>query len=45
LLKILGPIARGIRAAAVSSRPGDRRTVDLTSDLPITIVGGTIRSR
>src|SRR5690348_15213167 len=44
LLKILGPIVRGIRAAAVSSRT--RRTggtVDLTErDLPIGIVGGTI---
>jgi putative OPT family oligopeptide transporter len=44
LLKILGPIVRGIRAAAVSSRArrgGD--TVDLTErDLPIGIVGGTI---
>jgi putative OPT family oligopeptide transporter len=44
LLKILGPIVRGIRAAAVSSRT--RRTggtVDLTErDLPISIVGGTI---
>src|SRR5690349_2334607 len=44
LLKILGPIVRGIRAAAVSTRT--RRTggtVDLTErDLPITIVGGTI---
>ena len=44
LLKILGPIVRGIRAAAVSSRA--RRgggTVDLTErDLPIGIVGGTI---
>jgi putative OPT family oligopeptide transporter len=44
LLKILGPIVRGIRAAAVSSRA--RRgggTVDLTErDLPIGIVGGVI---
>ena len=44
LLKILGPIVRGIRAAAVSSRA--RRsggTVELTErDLPIGIVGGTI---
>jgi putative OPT family oligopeptide transporter len=44
LLKILGPIVRGIRAAAVSSRA--RRgggTVDLTErDLPIGIVGTTI---
>ena len=44
LLKILGPIVRGIRAAAVSTRT--RRTggtVDLTErDLPISIVGGTI---
>jgi putative OPT family oligopeptide transporter len=44
LLKILGPIVRGIRAAAVSSRA--RRgggTVELTErDLPIRIVGGTI---
>ena len=44
LLKILGPIVRGIRAAAVSSRArrgGD--TVELTErDLPIGIVGGTI---
>ena len=44
LLKILGPIVRGIRAAAVSSaaRRGGG-TVDLTErDLPIGIVGGTI---
>ena len=44
LLKILGPIVRGIRAAAVSSRA--RRgggTVDLTErDLPIGVVGGII---
>jgi putative OPT family oligopeptide transporter len=44
LLKIIGPIVRGIRAAAVSSRA--RRgggTVDLTErDLPIGIVGTTI---
>jgi putative OPT family oligopeptide transporter len=44
LLKILGPIVKGIRAAAVSSRArrgGD--TVELTErDLPIGIVGGTI---
>jgi putative OPT family oligopeptide transporter len=44
LLKILGPIIRGIRAAAVSSRA--RRgggTVDLTErDLPIGLVGGAI---
>jgi putative OPT family oligopeptide transporter len=44
LLKILGPIARGIRAAAVSSRA--RRgggEVELTErDLPIRIVGGVI---
>jgi putative OPT family oligopeptide transporter len=44
LLKILGPIVKGIRAATVSSRArrgGD--TVDLTErDLPIGIVGGTI---
>ena len=44
LLKILGPIVRGIRAAAVSSRA--RRgggTVDVTErDLPIGIVGGII---
>ena len=44
LLKILGPIVRGIRSAAVSSRA--RRggsTVELTErDLPIGIVGGTI---
>ncbi len=44
LLKILGPIVRGIRAAAVSSaarRSGG--TVDLAErDLPIGIVGGTI---
>src|SRR3954447_11384496 len=44
LLKILGPIVRGIRAAAVSSRA--RRgggAVDLTErDLPIGIVAGTI---
>src|SRR4051794_24331147 len=44
LLKILGPIVRGIRAAAVSSaaRRGGN-TVDLTErDLPIGIVGGVI---
>ena len=44
LLKILGPIVRGIRAAAVSSaaRRGGG-TVELTErDLPIGIVGGTI---
>jgi putative OPT family oligopeptide transporter len=44
LLKILGPIVRGIRAAAVSSaaRRGGG-TVDITErDLPIGIVGGTI---
>ncbi len=44
LLKILGPIARGIRDAMTSARA--RRggsTVDLTErDMPITIVGGTI---
>ena len=44
LLKILGPIVRGIRSAAVSSRA--RRgggTVDITErDLPIGIVAGTI---
>ena len=44
LLKIIGPIARGIRAAAVSSRArrgGDQ--VELVErDLPIGIVGGTI---
>jgi putative OPT family oligopeptide transporter len=44
LLKILGPIARGIRDAAVSSRA--RRgggTVELTErDIPIRIVAGTI---
>ena len=44
LLKILGPIVRGIKAAAESSRT--RRTgatVDITErDLPIGIVGGTI---
>ena len=44
LLKIIGPIVRGIRAAAVSTkarRSGNR--VDLTErDLPIGIVGGTI---
>jgi putative OPT family oligopeptide transporter len=44
LLKILGPIVRGIRAAAVSTsarRSGQQ--VDLTErDLPISIVGGTI---
>jgi putative OPT family oligopeptide transporter len=44
LLKILGPIVRGIRAAAASSK--SRRggaTVDITErDLPIGIVGGTI---
>ncbi len=44
LLKILGPIVRGIRAAAASTRArrsGDQ--VELTErDLPIWIVGGTI---
>jgi putative OPT family oligopeptide transporter len=44
LLKIVGPIVRGIRAAAVSTRA--RRSgnqVELTErDLPIGIVGGTI---
>jgi putative OPT family oligopeptide transporter len=44
LLKIIGPIVRGIRAAAVSTKA--RRTgnqVELTErDLPIGIVGGTI---
>ncbi|MDT7580287.1 MAG: hypothetical protein QOK35_1551 [Pseudonocardiales bacterium] len=44
LLKILGPIVRGIRAAAVSSRA--RRggeTLDITErDIPIRIVGATI---
>ena len=44
LLKILAPIVRGIRAAAVSSRArrgGD--TVELTErDIPIRIVGATI---
>ena len=44
LLKIIAPIVRGIRAAAVSSR--ERRSgnrVDLTErDLPIGVVGGTI---
>ena len=44
LLKILGPIARGIRAAAVSTRLRRSGTeVELTErDLPIWIVGGTI---
>ena len=44
LLKILGPIVRGIRAAAVSSRArSGGETVELTErDLPIGIVGGTI---
>jgi putative OPT family oligopeptide transporter len=44
LLKIIGPIVRGIRAAAVSSkaRRGGNQ-VELTErDLPIGIVGGTI---
>ncbi|MDE9366210.1 oligopeptide transporter, OPT family [Luteipulveratus sp. YIM 133132] len=44
LLRILAPIARGIREASASARArrqGD--TVDITErDLPITIVGGTI---
>jgi putative OPT family oligopeptide transporter len=44
LLKILGPIVRGIRAAAASTRLRRSGTeVDLTErDLPIWIVGGTI---
>jgi putative OPT family oligopeptide transporter len=44
LLKILGPIARGIRAAAASTRLRRSGTeVELTErDLPIWIVGGTI---
>jgi putative OPT family oligopeptide transporter len=44
LLKILGPIVRGIRAAAASTRARRGGTeVELTErDLPIWIVGGTI---
>ena len=44
LLKILGPIVRGIRAAAASTRARRSGTeVELTErDLPIWIVGGTI---
>jgi putative OPT family oligopeptide transporter len=44
LLKIIGPIVKGIRAAAVSSKARRGGTeVDLTErDLPIGIVGGTI---
>ena len=44
LLKILGPIVRGIRAAAVSGRARrDGDTVELTErDIPIRIVGATI---
>jgi putative OPT family oligopeptide transporter len=44
LLKILGPIVRGIRAAAASTRLRRSGTeVELTErDLPIWIVGGTI---
>jgi putative OPT family oligopeptide transporter len=44
LLKIVGPIVRGIRAAAVSTRARRSGTqVELTErDLPIGIVGGTI---
>ncbi|MBD0860647.1 oligopeptide transporter, OPT family [Gordonia sp. zg691] len=44
LIKVIGPIVRGIRAALVSSR--SRRegvTVDITErDIPINIVGGSI---
>ncbi|MCG7633516.1 oligopeptide transporter, OPT family [Gordonia McavH-238-E] len=44
LIKVIGPIVRGIRAAMVSSR--SRRegvTVDITErDMPINIVGGSI---
>ncbi|WP_319435871.1 OPT family oligopeptide transporter [Mycobacterium sp. RTGN5] len=44
LLKIVGPIVRGIRAAAVSTRARrDGQHVELTErDLPIWVVGGTI---
>ena len=44
LLKIIGPIVRGIRAAAVSSRArrGGDRVELIERDLPIGIVGGTI---
>lgn len=44
LLKILGPIIRGIRAAAASTRARrEGNQVELTErDLPIWIVGGTI---
>jgi putative OPT family oligopeptide transporter len=44
LLKIIGPIINGIRAAIVANRArGAGETLELTErDLPITIVGGTI---
>lgn len=44
LLKIIGPIARGIRAAAASSRTrrGGNQVELVERDLPIGIVGGTI---
>jgi putative OPT family oligopeptide transporter len=44
LLKILGPIIRGIREAMAANRArGAGKTLDLTErDLPISIVGGTI---
>lgn len=44
LLKILGPIVSGIRAALIANRArAAGQTVDITErDLPISIVGGTI---
>lgn len=44
LLKIIGPIVRGIRAAAVSTRArkGGNQVELIERDLPIGIVGGTI---
>ena len=44
LLKIIGPIFKGIRDALAANRArGAGQTVDITErDLPITIVGGTI---
>ncbi|MCV7226568.1 OPT family oligopeptide transporter [Mycolicibacterium komossense] len=44
LLKIIGPIVRGIRAAAVSTRArrGGEQVELVERDLPIWIVGGTI---
>jgi putative OPT family oligopeptide transporter len=44
LLKIIGPIVRGIRAAAVSARArrGGNQVELVERDLPIGIVGGTI---